>query len=444
MKAAEKKPALVRFSVLKALNDWERKTSLDSAKRWDQKLSPTDKRLFREILYGTVRWRGFLDSLWKKKLKKPNVHLPMTVQNILRMSLYQCVFLERIPRHAVVHDAVELCRWEKTEAFCSLVNAVLRSLSEEECKKPNLREAPWEELALQGSFPKWLLERWKENWGEQQARRLLDASNMRHPLFLRIQPGKEEAVLKEMTARGVSLSRVEGFSGAYRVDGKLEEAFEAETFKKGFWIVQDLAQQAMIETVPIDSNERVWDVCAAPGGKTTALAWKIGAEGWIFATEKEEKRRLLLEENVTRLQLKNVHIGRSEKLRPPSGERFSLVWVDAPCSGTAVLSRRVDLRWRLNPLDIPRHAEQQTKLLEDVSAFLYEEGLLVYSTCTLEPEENEGVVQAFCSRTSFQPVLEDLRLPKGLPFEKTTGGIRLWPAKDHDGGFFSILKKDAL
>jgi 16S rRNA (cytosine967-C5)-methyltransferase len=267
----------------------------------------------------------------------------------------------------------------------------------------------------------------------------LRADNKPHSVYLHAKPGLQGKIVEDLQKQKIRVSQEKWPSQALRLEAHEGGLFSGESFQQGDWVVQDWVPQAMLDLLPLSPGFKVWDVCAAPGGKTAALAWRVGETGQVLASDASPARRVKLVENLNRLGLKKVmvHEGTIAKLTP--AQKFDLIWVDAPCSGTGVLSRRADLRWKLIPKEILTHAQQQKDLLNTVQGHLYPKGCLVYSTCSLEKEENEKVVQSFLAEhPSFHCV--PLELPSGYP-EIITGpeGLTFWPTDNHDGGFLAVL-----
>ena len=170
----------------------------------------------------------------------------------------------------------------------------------------------------------------------------------------------------------------------------------------------------MLEMLPLEPGQKVWDVCSAPGGKTIGLAWKIGEKGQVLASDASAERRAKLSENLKRVGLPQVMVYDGEITKMSPSQKFDLIWIDAPCSGTGVLSRRADMRWRLIPKDILGQTDRQKLLLEETHGHLYPKGSLVYSTCSLEKEENREVIKTFL-RTHPEYFVESLLIPGGHP-----------------------------
>lgn len=404
-------------------------------------LIPEDEALLRELVYGCTRQKRLLDHHLNHFCATEYEKLPLEVKTSLRLGLYQLLFLTRVPAHAAVFESVNLVKQAGQEGLAGFTNAVLRTL---EAKKTELEIKGKDELdtlAVKYSHPTWVVKRWATQWPLERVEEVLKADNQPHPVFLNVTPGRREKVLEDLGKQKVQLAEVGWPENTLRLKNHEGGLFSGESFQQGDWIVQDWSPQAMLALLPIGENQRAWDVCAAPGGKTIGLAWKVGEKGHVTASDSSPERRKRLIENIKRTGLKQVLIfdHEIEKLSP--AQKFDLAWVDAPCSGTGVMARRADLRWKLNLKDISAHGDQQKDLLEQAQGHLYPKGHLVYSTCSLEFEENEAVVAAFLkAHPEFQ--VFPLKVPEGhseiLAGEK---GLTFLPTNDHDGGFLSVLTR---
>lgn len=403
-------------------------------------LRPEDEALLRELVYGCTRQKRLLDHHLDSLCQTSFVKLPVEVKISLRLGLYQLLFLDRVPAHAAVHESVNLAKKGGQEALSGFVNAVLRNA---ETKKESLAvqgDSEIDTLALRYSHPTWLAKRWEKQFGSERLEGVLKADNQPHPVFLHVKPGSEELVKSDLEKQNIHLQPADWPARTFSLKSHEGGLFSGESFQKGDWIVQDWTPQAMLEFLPLSEGQRAWDLCAAPGGKTVALAWKLGEKGQVMATDASPERRKKLAENLKRTGLKQVMVydGDIKKLNP--SQKFDLVWVDAPCSGTGVLSRRADLRWKLIPKEIEDHVPQQSDLLEEAQGHLYPKGYLVYSTCSLEKEENQEVVQNFLkAHPGFKVV--PVSVPQGHDeITQDEWGAIFLPTKDHDGGFLSILQ----
>ena len=404
-------------------------------------LSPVDESLLRELVYGCTRQKRLLDHHLKGICTTPFAKLPQEVKVALRLGLYQMLFLTRVPVHAAVNESVNLIKQSPEEKASGFVNAVLRVAESKKAEFTLEGENELDTLALKHSHPTWIVKRWAEFLEPPLLEEVLKADNLPHPVYFHTKPGSLQSVQEDLTKENVRLADVGWPPRALRLAGHEGGLFSGESFGKGDWIVQDWVPQAMLEMLPLKGGERVWDVCAAPGGKTVALAWAVGEKGQVLATDASSERRKRLSENIQRTQLKNVMVFEEavEKLQP--SQKFDMIWVDAPCSGTGVLSRRADLRWNLTAADIRTSTEQQKALLAMAERHLYPKGYLVYSTCSLEKEENADVVLDFLNQNSQYHVLQ-MSAPADRPeIVRGTVGLTFWPLAGHDGGFLAVLQK---
>jgi 16S rRNA (cytosine967-C5)-methyltransferase len=294
-------------------------------------------------------------------------------------------------------------------------------------------------MALTFSHPTWIVKRWAKSMTPEQLEQTLKADNLPHPVYLRVAPGSRARVIETLGRQNVRVNETVWPADTLSLKSHEGGLFSGESFQKGEWIVQDWVPQAMLDLLPINEGQRVWDVCAAPGGKTIGLAWKTGEKGQVMASDASAERRKRLIENVNRIGLKQVSVFDHEITKLSPAQKFDLAWVDAPCSGTGVLSRRADLRWRLMPKDVIEHEAQQKDLLVQAQGHLYPKGFLVYSTCSLEREENQRVIESFLKDyPEFKPV--PLQAPDAYPeISSDEMGLTFLPTAEHDGGFMSVL-----
>lgn len=359
-------------------------------------LRPVDRRLAQELVLGVLRWRSTLDWLVAQRtegrIQKP------TLQDLLRLGLYQLFWLDRVPDHAAVHETVALARELGFGAQSGFVNAVLRGCARERQEIRQRLEALRDTDPATGwSFPRWLTDRWKARYGTAGLAQLCRWYNTPPPTFVRVNTLRTSA--PDLTGAWLR----EGVDFAERRfdwagDG-LVFALESHpplrslaSFLQGGFYVQDPSTLLAVRVLAPQPGETLLDLCAAPGGKTTWAAQLMENTGHIVAHDPAEDRLALLRENGSRLGVTNVT---DVSVLPPPGERFAGVLVDAPCSNTGVLRRRVELRWRLEPTELTRLAAVQQTLLAEAAGRIQPGGRIVYSTCSLEPEENSEVVQRF-------------------------------------------------
>ena len=392
-------------------------------------LSSADRGLCQEIVYGVVRWQAALD--WLIARKTNGREQKSALQNLLRLGLYQIFWLDRIPDHAAVHETVELAKQNGFGPQAGFVNAVLRGyLREADATKNLLGELENSDPAIGWSHPKWLVAKWQKQFGEERTRQLLEWNNLPPKTFARVNTLKTDAgkLIEKWCEENVEYNFV-------RRDW-LEEnlAFELKShpplhslasFRDGWFYIQDPSTLLAVRELGALPGETILDLCAAPGGKTTFIAQLMNNTGQIIASDISDDRLELIQENCGRLGISCVGtiLSSTFNLQPAT---FNRILVDAPCSNTGVMRRRVDLRWRISPVEIARLQRTQLELLKLAATKLKPGGVLVYSTCSLEPEENSEVVKGFLSEHKNFKLETERQL---LPF-----------ADNVDGAFVARLK----
>ena len=365
-----------------------------------QALSPPDRALCQELVYGMVRWQATLD--WLVARKTDGREQNAAIRSLLHLGLYQLFWLNRIPDHAALNETVALAKHLGFGPRAGFINAILRSYTRErEQTKTALEALKKSDPATGYSHPKWLLERWQVRWGAESTAKLLEWNNTPPPLFARLNELKTDAA--QLVARwqkeGVEfLERRWDWITPLSVFEILKHPplTTLGSFHDGWFYVQDPSTLLAVRQLDPQPGEAILDLCAAPGGKTCHLAQRIGNQGRIEARDNQPERLKLLEENCGRLGVTCVQTTRDSS-------KFQRILVDAPCSNTGVMRRRVDLRWRIQPQEIERLSKAQLDLLSQASSELEPGGTLVYSTCSLEAEENEQVVRAFLKdHSNFQ------------------------------------------
>ena len=362
------------------------------------RLSAADRGLCHELVLGVVRWQATLDWLIARKTSGRTQKAGL--QDLLRLGLYQIFWLDRIPDHAAVHETVELAKRGGFGAQAGFVNAVLRGLLREaDATKQNLTDLQATQPALGYSHPEWLYERWKNRWGTEQAARLMEWNNTPPKTYARVNTLRTEAgkLIEKWREEGVDYDFKSFDWTGENVIFELKShppLLTLESFQQGWFYIQDPSTLLAVRELDPQPGEAILDLCAAPGGKTTFLAQLVRNEARVVACDVSDARLKLVRENDVRLGVTCVEPVLTSHLEPHSSH-FDKVLVDAPCSNTGVLRRRADLRWRLRLEEIARLRATQLDLLRRAATRLKPGGVLVYSTCSLEPEENLSVVEEF-------------------------------------------------
>jgi 16S rRNA (cytosine967-C5)-methyltransferase len=389
---------------------------------------PRDRALAAEIVTGTLRWQRSVDHLAAHFAGRPLARLDADILTILRLSLYQILHLSRVPVSAVVDDAVDLARMAQKSSASGFVNAVLRTTVRQRGRLPlpprpdsgTQRDAALAYLGITHSHPDWLVTRWLDRYGFEAAEAWVRFNN--EPPNLTLRANRLRVTRQELQ---VALGDAEVVTEATRhaPDGlEVTSGNPLQADSDGSFFVQDEASQLVPLAVAARSGERVLDLCASPCGKTTAMAADMRDEGYLLATDVRAKRMTLLEQTVALSGARCIDIQRIPATGPLAFDRpFDRVLVDAPCSGLGTVRRDPDIRWRREESDLASFARTQLDLLLRAADAVAGGGRLVYATCSSEPEENEGVVDAFLSaRPEFSPI--DLRAePSALAAELLDG-----------------------
>jgi 16S rRNA (cytosine967-C5)-methyltransferase len=357
---------------------------------------PRDRALLHELVKGTLRWRARLDAALDARVHVGLANTQPWIRNILRLGAYQILFLDRVPAHAAVDESVKLAHKYSHPGAAGLVNSVLRRLAEERAtvRWPEGDDA--ESLGVWGSHPLWIVERWLARFGPAQTRALLEADNRPVPTGLRVNTLKHtREELVEMLGREGVIARPASLSpDLVWVEGHHSPG-SLHSFKAGLCTAQDESEALVARVVAPRPHERVLDLCAAPGGKSTHLAELMGDEGEVWALERDAHRVETLRATVERLGVHSVHVVHGDGRNYPFPMPFDRVLVDAPCSGLGVLARRADARWRKGPEVLAEMPPVQLDLLRAAARHLSPGGRLVYSVCSFEPEETDQVVARF-------------------------------------------------
>ncbi len=373
-------------------------------------LSAVDRNLATEIVMGVLRWRSVLDHTIARFSFTPFRKLDLEVLTALRMGAYQKQFLSKIPSHAVVNETVELVKQSKKTSAAGLANAVMRKIKRgadiSSADAQNLND-PVNTLA----HPKWLVERWAENFGHDKAKLICEYDQRIPSTVVRLSAPEDEETL---AAKGIGLEPCALMRGARVVTNG--DVTASELFRSSKVAIQDEGSQLVAALV--GNGERILDCCAAPGGKTGALAARL-PQAEIFAAELHPHRARLLRRLAPQ---PNVHVITANALALPFAGDFDRVLADVPCSGTGTLARNPEIKWRLKPEDLFDLQSRQTAILQAAMRHVAPGGRLVYSTCSLEPEENEQVVAACLQGSGFKLIpiraeLERLQLSGDLVWQ---------------------------
>jgi 16S rRNA (cytosine967-C5)-methyltransferase len=405
----------------------------------DLPMQTADRRLCMELVYGVVRWQAALD--WLISQKTANRTQKPALQNLLRLGLYQIFWLERVPDHAAVNVTVELAKRLGFGPQAGFVNALLRGyLRAADATRVLLADLKRTQPAIAFSHPDWLVRRWQARWGDSRTTELLAWNNTPPKTFARVNTLKADAatLLPMWREENVEYDfvRRDWFDENLVFELKSHPPLEhLVSFQKGLFYIQDPSTLLAVQQLSPRPGESVLDLCAAPGGKLTFIAQLVENKGRLIAHDTSAGRLKLVTENCARLGISCVETvatgGNSGDLLAVSSvtgiSQFDKVLLDAPCSNTGVMRRRVDLRYRVTEREIERLKTVQLEVIRAAVRFLKPGGTLVYSTCSLEPEENEQVLKVLLA--------ED-------PWLKLVSQRELTPFSDEvDGAFVGALQR---
>ena len=357
-------------------------------------LSAQDAALATELVLGTLRWQATLDFIAQQLTQKKWESFDAEVRVTLRLGLYQLRFLTRMPARAAVNETVELVKTAGKASAAGLVNAVLRKGAQVELaslRPASMSEHEW--LAIETSHPAWLLARWESRFGREAALSLARANNQPAAAFLRLNSQNKSLsdVEQQLRSQGIELRPGNFLKDCRAVaEGNITRT---ELYRRGEIVAQDEASQMVPFLLDVREGQAVLDLCAAPGNKTAQLAQWVGASGQVIAGDLHWHRLREMTSLPPDSRVWKVALDGCQPL--PFRTRFERILVDAPCSGTGTLRRHPEIKWRLTPADLKALSQKQLRLLDRAAAALETGGRIVYSTCSVEKEENQDVIESF-------------------------------------------------
>jgi 16S rRNA (cytosine967-C5)-methyltransferase len=435
----------VRGLAVKILNRVERTDAyleklLDNELK-NAELNGPDKALLYEIVHGVTRWQGRLDWILNGFYKGQFSKAIPNLKNGLRVALYQILFLDRIPDHAAVNEAVEFVKKLQGQKPADLTNAILRNIirSKNAIRYPDPNEDLIGYLSAYYSHPSWMVKRYVERFGREETEKLLTANNEKPYLTLRVNAIKTNIQEFKSLLQQVNLK--------YRPGKFLEEFVQLQNltnisawdyYTKGYFNIQDESAGLAVRLLDVQPGMNVLDLCAAPGGKTAYLGSLMNNIGKITAIDRYEGRLKLVRKNIERLGLTCVTTIESDALEFESAP-FDRVLADVPCSGSGTLSKKPDIKWKKDIFDLRKMTEIQLNLISKAATLVKPGGVLVYSTCSIEPEENYEVVKKFLEKhTDFKFESAKGKVEDTLVDEN--GCIQTLPQKHQmDGAFAAKL-----
>ncbi len=397
-------------------------------------LNTADAALASRIVYGVVQRRMLLDYYLGAYCTQRLDHLQQPLPDILRIGAYQILFLDKVPDSAAVNESVELAKASKRGAATGLVNAVLRKLAKSKNALPSLPKDGMERLSIAASHPRWLTERMAELLGTEGAEEFLNGNNEIAPLTVQANPLKTgaEALLRELMGAGIEARMHPWAADCLELSG-VGDLTTLPAFYRGEFTVQDAAARLVTSDAGIEPGMRVLDVCAAPGGKSFSAAFAMRNDGTVIACDLHENKLKRIREGAARLGVTCIQTETADGrvFRAEWAGAFDAVLCDVPCSGLGIIRKKPDIRYK-DPAALAGLPEIQLEILANASRYVKPGGVLTYSTCTVLPEENESVTDAFLQANSAFSY-EAFTLPTG---GAASGHVTLWPHRDGTDGFY--------
>jgi 16S rRNA (cytosine967-C5)-methyltransferase len=411
---------------------------LDSAfERRAARLDARDRRWAQELVYGMLRRRAQIDAILFPRIRGGLARLDADVTDLLRLGADQLLYMGSVPAYAAIAQTVELTKRRHGLGASRLANAVLRRIDRERDQlTPPTPTDPLDALALAYSHPRWLVARWVARWGADETEQLLAANNTEPPIIVRPYGIVREQLEATLESAGVRVGDVPLVRDSIAINATAALP-DLGAFRQGLFFVQDPAATLVTQYACAPAGAVTADLCAAPGGKTLELARTASI---VVAADRSLARQRRLVDTLQRVEAPNVVAIVADGLAPAIGP-VDVVLLDVPCSGTGTFRRHPDARWRLKPTDIAVTASQQRALLRSAAQVVRPGGLLIYSTCSLEPEENDAQIEAFLAE---QPewVLEppaDGVVPATV---LDAGRLRVLPQRHGtDGAFAARLRR---
>ena len=429
-------PSLTPSRVVahEVMRDLRRGELLDRAlERGARRLDARDLAWTRELLYGTQRLRGRIDHLLSARVRGGMDSLEPDVLDVLRLGAYQLLEMGGVPTYAAISQSVDLVRAAGAPRAAGLVNGVLRALDRERARPrfPDPAAEPVEYLCSWGSHPRWLVERWLARWGYEETERLLASNNERPELYVRPIGVDVDQAGRRLGEAGIESERVDLAPRSLRISS---DADVAAILAAAPLVVQDPAAGLVTDYAAAPAGATVLDLCAAPGGKAAGMS---EAARYVVAGDISEGRLRRVRQNVARLGLEGrVGAVVADGRVPPYAE-VDLVLLDAPCTGTGTFRRHPDGRWRIGPAELAALIELQRELLESAARLVRPGGVLVYATCSLEPEENAEQMAAFLARhPEFEPAPADRAVDPALL--APDGSLLVLPQRHQVDGAYAL------
>jgi len=413
-------------------------------------ISGRDRALLNALVYGVLRWRGRLDFIISYFSTTRFNKIDPVILNILRIGLYQIIYMDRIPNSAAVDTSVKLAKSVAAHWVAGFVNAVLRSASTklDGVPYPDKQKDSVSALAIEKSFPAWLLKRWINRYGFNETDALCDVVNSIPPISLRTNTLKttRNALMQFLEAHVEQMAPSDYAPDGISIFNPKTPIAQFEAFKKGWFQVQDEAAQLVALLLDPLPGETILDACAGLGGKTGHIAQQMNNQGTLVAMDIDAEKLARLEIQMQRLGVTIVsscHHNLDESPKNTDGGSYDRILLDAPCTGLGVLRRNPDIKWNTSKKNLKRFADRQLKFLDNLAPLVKVGGVLAYAVCSVEPEENEAVIDTFLGNNPGYAIDRGLgKLPQEICSRvENEAFIKTYPHYGNMDGFFMARLK---
>jgi len=397
-------------------------------------LDPRDKAFIKRLFEGTIERKIELDYHINNLASVPVRKMKPMIRCIMRMAAYQILYMDNVPDSAAINEAVKLAKKRKFANLSGFVNGILRNLSRQknELKWPDKKKQPIVFLSVRYSVPEWLAEKWLGLYGFEETERLLASLLEIHPVSVRFRSNMSEAEREQYVSRftdmGVVLEQDDRLGYVYRAS-HLENIRDLPGYEEGAFVIQDVSSCLAVEAAGIKEGDLVVDACASPGGKSLLVAEHTGKTGKVISRDISEAKLIRIDENAERMQADNItsQVWDASVFDSELEEKADVLILDVPCSGLGILGKKRDIKYNATPEGLAELSAIQKSIVEASYRYVRKGGTLLYSTCTINPDENEKMVDWIC---------------EALPFAVEKGPVQLLPHKDGcDGFFYTVLRR---
>lgn len=409
-------------------------------------LSGQEKAFMKRLFEGTLERMIELDYCIDRYSKVKTAKMKPVIRTIMRMSVYQILYMDAVPDAAACNEAAKLAGKKGFSTLKGFVNGVLRNIvrNKEQIPYPDREKDFALYLSITYSMPMWIVNMWIKQFGEEQTETLLKGLLAVHPVTIRLRDAEVTGLEKALQSQGGTIEKHPYLPYAYRIS-KTEDVSQLPGYEEGAFVIQDVSSMLAIEALGIKPGMKILDICAAPGGKSMLAADKLGGTGEVEARDVSEHKVALMQENFDRCGLQNVKAVCKDATQPDESwiGKADIVIADVPCSGLGVIGKKRDIKYKMTPEAVKDIIALQEQILEQAVSYVKPEGLLLFSTCTINQEENEAHVKLLQDKYKMTPVSLNNTLPKIIHSETTSKGyLPLLPGiHDTDGFFISVLKK---